>query len=103
MMKYITAILIGWIGGATVSIGIDPVADIADNIGILAFWPVGLLLGYHSFLLSTFLVTAVIQLATVTAYRRKLPTAVPAISSFLLVFVASCVGTINLMTLGSQI
>ena len=103
MMKYIAAILVGWVGGAAAAIGVDPAASLAGNLGILALWPLGLILGHHSVLFTALLVIAVAQLVLVVVLRHGLPAAAPVASTFLLFGISSGVAATNLITLGSQI
>lgn len=103
MMRHITAILIGWIGGASVSIVIDPIASFADNLGLLALWPVGMMIGHHSVLLSALLVLALGQFALVMLLEKNVPPLLRPGSTLILFALASSVGAMNLISVGWQI
>ena len=103
IMKYVLAIVIGWIAGAAISIAVDPVAIFADNAGLLLLWPGGIVMGHHSVVLTLLLVVSIAQLPAVLFCGNRIPSLLKPLSVLILLAGASFVGSANLITLGSQI
>lgn len=103
IMQYILAIVIGWIAGVVLSITFEPVANLADNAGLLVFWPVGIVMGHHSAVISALLVFSALQFPVVLFCGKRIPSRLRLVSVFVLLAGASFAGATNLIALGSQI